>query len=583
MRHFFKTVLGAFIGTLLALVALFFLTFAIIGAVASSGKSEPSVPKSTILKIDLSSPISDQARESFSFNPVAGDAQYNSSSSLLKTIRAIDAAAEDPAVKFIYLRTDNPVLSLSTMEELRTALVRFRASGKAIVSYSKSLGIPTYYMASVADKVILNTYADCIFEGMETSVMYYKDLIDHLGVDVQLIRHGKYKSAGEPFISNEMSPENREQYQVMLGTIWNFFAEEISSSRQFTKEDFLSWVDDLKISNAQDAKDMGLVDETWFDDQVEEYLCSLFEIEKAKDLKFTSVKDYAAAAVKPDTKIKDKVAVLYAGGEIVSGNAGNDGSIGEDFAKEIAKVRRDSSVKAVVLRVNSPGGVVQTAAEVEREIELLKADKPVIASYGDYAASGGYWISCNCNKIFSDKTTLTGSIGVFGIIPSFGRAIKKNLHVNVYQVATTKHGSMANGFQPLDDDEVAWMQNMIENTYTDFVGRVSRGRDIPEDRVDFLGQGRVWAGADALVIGLVDEIGGLTSAISYAALAADLDNYRVVEYPLRKSMMDRLTESLDHLSSKAKAEKSPLEKTKVWLENLPEPQVIARMDDIIVK
>lgn len=591
MRHFFKTILGAFIGTLLALFAIVFITVGIFGSIAGSGSSEPSVPKSTILKIDLSTPLADQDNEDFNFDPLGGSADFIKTTSLLKTINAIDAAAEDPSVKFIYMLADNSASSISTMEELREALTRFRASGKAIVSYSKNLSSGIYYMASVADKVILNPYGNCIMQGMGASMMYYKDLIDYLGIDVQLIRHGKYKSAGEPYIKSEMSKENREQYEVLLGTMWNTIVDGIASSRDFTAEDFNGWVDELKIFTPRDAKDLGVVDELWFDDQVDEYLCSLFDVKEAKDLKFTSVADYADAKVKPDGKIREKIAVVYAGGEIVSGNS-EGGAIGENFMEELSKVRRDSSVKAVVLRVNSPGGVVQTAAEISREIELLKEVKPVIASYGGYAASGGYWISCNCDKIFSDRSTLTGSIGVFGLIPSFGRAIKKNLHLNTFEVSTAKHGSFVNGFTPLDEEEVAVMQGSIEDVYSDFVSRVSAGRDIPEERVDEIAQGRVWAGGDALTIGLVDEIGGLKKAIEYAASAADLEQYRVVEYPVVKSFIDRLTESFNSFGSKSETKvkagndsgaATPYEEAGALLKNLSEPQVVARMDNIIIK
>lgn len=581
MKHFLKTVIGAIVGTIVALVLLIFIGIGIIGSIASSSESEPVVPKKTILRIDLSTPVTEQAKDNFSIDFMSGNADMSSSISLLKAVKAIEAAAEDPAVSFIYMTTDGMTLSVQQMEELREALVHFRASGKPVISYSKTVSTHDYYMASVADKVIANTYADCMFAGLSTTVMYFKDIIDRLGINVQLIRHGKYKSAGEPFIKNEMSAENREQYEVMLGTMWNTLTEGIASSREFSAEDFKYWVDELKIGSIQDAKDMGIVDELWFDDQVEDYLCTLFEVKNAKDLKFTSLKDYATVMVKQNLRVKDKIAVIYADGDIVMGD-NKDGQIGDNFAKTIAKVRQDSTVKAVVFRVNSPGGSVQASAIIEREIALLKQVKPVVASYGVYAASGGYWISCGCNKIFSDRTTLTGSIGVFGLIPSFGAAIEKNLHIKTFEVSTSKHGALADAINPLDKEEVAWMQNNIENVYSDFVGRVASGRNLDVAAVDAIAQGRVWAGGDALVIGLVDEIGSLNTAISYAAASVDLEKYRIVEYPAVKTMFERLSEQLSKTSEVSVTPLNSIEKASQWLMGVSEPVVTAKMENIII-
>ena len=581
MKHFLKTVIGAIVGTIVALVLLIFIGIGIIGSIASSSESEPVVPKKTILRIDLSTPVAEQAKDNFSIDFMSGNADMSSSISLLKAVKAIEAAAEDPAVSFIYMTTDGMTLSVQQMEELREALVHFRASGKPVISYSKTVSTHDYYMASVADKVIANTYADCMFAGLSTTVMYFKDIIDRLGINVQLIRHGKYKSAGEPFIKNEMSAENREQYEVMLGTMWNTLTEGIASSREFSAEDFKYWVDELKIGSIQDAKDMGIVDELWFDDQVEDYLCTLFEVKNAKDLKFTSLKDYATVMVKQNLRVKDKIAVIYADGDIVMGD-NKDGQIGDNFAKTIAKVRQDSTVKAVVFRVNSPGGSVQASAIIEREIALLKQVKPVVASYGVYAASGGYWISCGCNKIFSDRTTLTGSIGVFGLIPSFGAAIEKNLHIKTFEVSTSKHGALADAMNPLDKEEVAWMQNNIENVYSDFVGRVASGRNLDVAAVDAIAQGRVWAGGDALVLGLVDEIGSLNTAISYAASSVDLEKYRIVEYPAVKTMFERLSEQLSKTSEVSVTPLNSIEKASQWLMGVSEPVVTAKMENIII-
>ena len=485
MKPFWKVVFGGCLGTLIAFVLFNLIFFWFIGSLASSvGKeAQPAVPKGAILKVDISQPIGEQGKESFSFNPISMSADMGQSVSLLNAIRALETAATDPQVKFVYLKGEGLGMDIAQAEEFRAALVRFRESGKPVVAYCQGLSAGNYYLASVADKVILNAYGDVMISGMSSNLMYYKDLIDHLGIDIQLIRHGKYKSAGEPYIKSEMSAENKEQYQKMLGTIWGVMADAVAGSRDFTAEQYNAWIDNLEINSGEDALSHGLVDELWYDDQVRDYFCTLCGVKEPKDLKYVTLKDYATAKVKPNVRAKEKVAVIYADGEIVMDDKG-DGNIGNNFAREIAKARRDSSVKAVVFRVNSPGGSVQASAAIEREIALLKQCKPVVASYGGYAASGGYWISCGADKIFTDKSTLTGSIGVFGLIPSFGKALKKNLHLNVYEVATHQHGSLVSGMSPLDPEEEAAMQQRIDATYEDFVARVAAGRGLSTEAVD---------------------------------------------------------------------------------------------------
>ncbi|MBR3065711.1 MAG: signal peptide peptidase SppA [Bacteroidales bacterium] len=585
MKPFGKVVLGGCLGTLLAFILVNLIFFGVIGAAISSiGKeSQPTIPRNAILKVDFSQPIAEQGGEKFNFNPLAGSASMASSLSLLNAIRALEVAATDPQVKFVYLKTDGLEMDIAQAEEFRNALLAFRESGKPVISYSQGLSAGNYYMASVADKVILNAYGDVMITGMSSQLMYYKDLIDHLGIDIQLIRHGKYKSAGEPYIKSEMSQENKEQYETMLGTIWNVMAEAIAASRDFTAEQFNDWIDNLAITNAESAKEKGLVDELWYDDQVREYFRTLCDVKKVKDLKYVSLKDYATAKVKPNVRAKEKVAVIYADGQIVMDDKGN-GNIGNNFAKEIAKARQDSSIKAVVFRVNSPGGSVQASAAIEREIALLKECKPVVASYGGYAASGGYWISCGADKIFSDKSTLTGSIGVFGLIPSFGKALKKNVHLNVYEVATHKHGSLASGMSPLDPEEEAVMQNQIDATYEDFVSRVAKGRGLTTDAVDAIAQGRVWAGGDAIKIGLVDEWGGLTDAIRYAATMANLDNYQLVEYPVVTPVYDQLLASMNETGTEQDIRLPEIAaRTASWLLGLDGPEIAARMPEIEIK
>lgn len=586
MKPFWKVVFGGCLGTIIAFILFNVILFGLIGSIASSfGKEEaPVVPKGAILKIDFKDPIQEQATESFSFNPIAGNATMGKAVSILDAVRALEVAAEDPQIKFVYLKPDNLNMDMALAEEFRAALDRFRSSGKPVVAYCQSLTSGPYYLASVADKVILNTYGDVMISGMSGQLMYYKDLIDHLGIDVQLIRHGKYKSAGEPYIRSDMSEAQKEQYETMLRTVWGVQADAVAASRDFTAEQYNDWIDNLVLTSAEVAREKGLVDELWYDDQVRDYFCTLCGVKKSKDLKYVSLKDYAAAKVKSNMRVKEKVAVIYADGEIVMDDHGN-GNIGNNFAREIAKARQDSSIKAVVFRVNSPGGSGQASAAIEREIALLKACKPVVASYGGYAASGGYWISCGADKIFSDKSTLTGSIGVFGLIPSFGKALKKHVHLNVYEVATHKHGSLASGLSPLDPEEEASMQERIDATYEDFVGRVAAGRGMTTAAVDAIAQGRVWAGGDAIKIGLVDELGGLTDAIRYAASMAGLENYRLVEYPAVLPVYDQLLASMNQTGTEQDVRSdvaSLSSRTARWLLGLDGPEIAARMPEITI-
>ena len=489
--------------------------------------------KGKLLKIDMKDVIAERGGNSFSIS--LGGFNMSSSVSLLDMERALDKAAEDNKIAAVYINTDHFRAGLAASEELRHYLLELSKAGKPVIAYGASMDNSSYYLASAADRVFLHPQGGGSLNGMSSTQPFIKDLLDTLGVEVQLIRHGKFKSAGEMYIRNDISPENREQYEVMLGSIWSTIAEEIASSRGIKVEDLNSWVDGLALSTAKTWVEKGLVDGLKYRDEMEDYLCHLFGTTEASDVKTLNIKEYIEDLKKGP--VKKKIAVLYANGEIV--RAGGD-IVGEALASTIAKVRADSSVKAVVFRVNSPGGEVVAADMIRREIELLGKVKPVIASYGAYAASGGYLISAGCSKIFTDNTTLTGSIGVFGMIPSLGKAIRKNLHVNMVDIGTHKHSSMGSGMQPLSPEEEAWYQEEIEGIYDTFVTVVSEGRSMTKDAVDEIAQGRVWAGKDALKIGLCDEKGTLLEAIGYIADKAGLKDYRIAVYPEKKSMLKGL-------------------------------------------
>jgi len=544
MKDFFKVLLASFVGTILAFLVFGFFTVILLIGIASFGSSdEPIIAKESILLLDFKTPITEQKGDTFSVNPITGDVDMTGSMPLYSFVKAIEAAAEDPGIKFIYMTPGTPKMGIAQMEEVRDALKRFRASGKAIVSYTNEFDNANYYLASVADKVIFNPYGDVFILGLSSNMIFFKDLLDRIGVDLQLIRHGKYKAAAEQFVQNNISAENLEQNKTMLNSIWKGWCDEIAESRDFSSEQFNFWIDNLEFQNASSALERGLVDELWYSDQVADYLCSLFGVTESKDLKFTPINKYAAARVKPELRAKEKIAVVYADGEIVM--EGSDKAVsGIKLSQTLDKIRKDSTIKAVVLRVNSPGGFVSASEMIHREISLLKEVKPVIASYGDYAASGGYWISAKADKIFTNKSTLTGSIGVFALVPNLSKTMEKHLHLRSVAITTNKHSDAMSGMRALDNAEREYVRKSVEKIYTDFATIVATGRNMSFEQVEMIAQGRVWAGSDALEIGLADMEGGLVDAIAYAAEMAGLSKYRLVEYPQVKTTLEKIMESV---------------------------------------
>ena len=491
--------------------------------------------KAKVLKIDFKNPIAERKAGGSSLDLMSIVNGTPGSVTLLSYISAIDAAAQDKNIGMIYMTPENVSCGTAQLEELRAALERFRKAGKPIVAYCENFSNGSYYLASVADKVILDPASESMITGVGTQMIFLKDVLDALGVDVQLIRHGKYKAAGEMYTRSEASPENRLQNEVLVGSIWNTISTQIAASRGCTPEQFNQWVENLDMIHAADYKDKGLVDETWYKDEVDKYLAEQNGVSKISEVSFVKINKYASKLKKGSRK--NKIAVVYADGEIV--NSGSDADIvGSKMANTLRKVRDDKKVKAVVFRVNSPGGSAQAAEAIRHELQLLRAEKPVIVSFGDYAASGGYWISAESDYIFSDYNTLTGSIGVFGLIPSVGNAIRKNLKVNIETVGTTSHSDMMSGMRKLNDQEVKYVQRQIEKIYDDFTSLVSNGRGMSKDSVDAIGQGRVWSGADAMRIGLVDKQGGIQDAIDYAAQKVGLskEDYRLSIYPVAKEV-----------------------------------------------
>ena len=550
MKEFVKMTLATIAGLLIFGFISMFFSIIMIGAIAAIGETEPVMPREGILQINMSAmTLSEQNKEADPFASLTGG-EASDNVGIYSAIQAINTAAEDPSVKFIYLKPDGTTAGIAQLEEFRTALENFKNSGKAIVSYIESPGNASYYLASVSDKIYMTSYEGGMnmFSGLSSKMIFLKDILDRLGVNVQLIRHGKYKSAGEMYIRNSASPENLEQNTEMIESTWISWAEKIAASRNITVEALNQMLDNLELNFPSDFLEKGLVDELLTREGLQQKLCDLYSAERVEDIKTIQFPEYVKAKVSTTNKADKKVAVIYAEGNIVDGNEKQQVA-GDRFAGIIEDVRKDSTVKAVVLRVNSPGGSVLASEKIKNEIDLLKKRGiPVIASYGDYAASGGYWISAGCDKIYSNATTLTGSIGVFSMVPDISGTIKDKLHVNITPVNSNKHADMMSMMRPLDKDELDYMQASVERIYDKFTALVAEGRNMTVEGVDEIAQGRVWTGAEALEIGLVDEIGTIEDAISYAAFSIDgvssLDDVEVAEYPKPQTAFETLLETL---------------------------------------
>ena len=541
MKEFVKTMLAVIAAFLvMRLLGLIFL-FVMMGSAFSGGKTV--LPRQGVLDLDMSKfTLAEQTQEE-SFTPnlsLAGVSTPIGSIGLWDAVQAINQAAADPSVKYILLRPDGASGGVAFYEELRAALAEFRKSGKAVVTWTEFPSNASYYLASVSDKIYMSSYHGGTYQmlGLSSQMVFVKDLLDKVGVNVQLIRHGKYKSAGEMYIKNAPSAENREQYQVMVNSLWKTISAATAESRGISEEDFNALVDGLKLVYPEDFLQAGLVDELLDHEGIVAKLCTLAQVEKVEELHLIAFSDYVSAKV-TNLGGKENVAILFADGEIVEGD-GKSEIASNHFVSLIDKLRKDKTVKSVVLRVNSPGGSVVASEKIRTALKVLMEEKPVVASYANYAASGGYWISSGAQKIYSDATCLTGSIGVFSMIPELSKVTDK-VGVNFVTIGSNKHSDMFSLMRPFDAEELAYMQAGVEDIYDSFVTLVSEGRSMEKQQVDDIAQGRVWTGTDAIGIGLVDEIGTLSDAVEYAASLAGYvskSDYKVVCYPKPISPMD---------------------------------------------
>lgn len=545
MKDFVKTMLAVICGIIVLRILAFFLMLIMFAGAIAGGSSAP-LPKEGVLDLDMSKfAITEQTQE----NPVpsfsaAGMQMPDAQIGLLDAIKGIEAAAADPGVKYILLRAEGASMGMSDAEEFRRALSEFRRSGKPVIAWLESPANGSYYLSTVADKIYLSSYHGFSYQliGLSSQMMFVKDILDKLGVNVQLIRHGKYKSAGEMFIRSSASPENREQNQVMVNSAWKVMTNAISEARDIPAYKFNALVDDLTLAEPEDFLSNGLVDGLMTRSELVEKLCTLAGVESEEKLALIPFADYASSKVKP--VLRPNVAIIYADGEIVDGDDLME-IAGDRFVREINKVAKNDAIKAVVLRVNSPGGSVAASVKIRAALDSLQAHKPLVASFGNYAASGGYWISNGCEKIYADANTVTGSIGVFSMIPEFSKVTKK-VGVNFESVGSNKHSDMYSLMRPFDKAELDYQQASVEDIYESFVNLVADGRKMAPSAVDAIAQGRVWMGSDALEIGLVDEIGTLQDAIAYAATLAGIapDEASVMAFPAPLTFAQQLMESL---------------------------------------
>jgi len=544
MKQFLKFTLASTVGMVIGIISLIF----IFGIIASSGSSESvSISKPHILKLELSGAIQDRVEKT----PFDVYGEFFGSDikaiGLNDLLVNIHKAKTDENISGIYIEMGYLSAGFATLEEIRNALLDFKDSGKFITTYSEVYTQRAYYLASVSDDICIYPEGTIELKGLNSTVTFYTDALKKIGVEPQIIRHGKFKSAVEPFMLTEMSAANREQTELYIGSIWDEYLDNVAEDRELTNERLNEIINNFEIRSPKAALNLGLVDRLCYRDQLQNHLSTLMEETKYSEVKFISLNKYqkvnyenARAKFK-----KDKIAVIYAQGEIRSGE-GSETIIGsERISKALRKAREDDKVKAIVLRVNSPGGSALASDVIWREAKLAQEVKPVIVSMGDVAASGGYYIACAADKIYALPSTITGSIGVFGILMSFEELYTEKIGLTFDQVKTNRFADLGNTTRPLTKEEYTIIQESVVDIYETFTSKVAEGRNMSQRNVDGIGQGRVWSGVNAMDINLIDEYGGLNDAIKGAAELAELEDYRVYELPEQKDPLQELLQGLE--------------------------------------
>lgn len=540
MKSFFKQVLAVVVGLtifqLISFIMTIFLFLALAGAIKSMGESgfgkqKVKVEENSVLWLDLAYAIPERdgmADFSFDFSSISGGEVIG-----LKTIlKSIEHAKDDDKIKGIYIDLSSMPNGYATTDAIRLALEDFKSSGKFVIAYGEMVGQKAYYLASVASEIYINPKGIVELRGIGSRLTFFHKLLtEKLEADVRVFKVGTFKSAVEPFIREDISESNREQLEYLLGGIKEDFLNNISASRKISAADLDTILNQLKVSNTQDAVDLGLIDGALYYDEILDILIEKTGAEDLEDLKYITLANYSKSISTKELTTKNKIAVVYATGDIVDGK-GDQNNIGSKrFAKIFRDLRLDEDVKAVVVRVNSPGGSALASEIMWRELELTKAVKPVIVSMGDVAASGGYYIACNADRIFASENTITGSIGVFGLVPNLEKFFSNKLGITFDDVKLNDHATFDGVTKGLDDFEALTIQKSVDEVYANFTGRVAEGRKMDIAEVNKYAEGRVWTGQQAMTFGLVDELGNLQDAINYAVKAADLKEFRISEYP----------------------------------------------------
>jgi len=534
MKEFFKYVLATVVGIFAVSIIGIFLFVMIIGAIISSTEKQVTVENNSMLLLDLNRQIVDRApNDPFEDLDIPMFSQVKTLG-LDKIFTSLENAATDDRIKGVYLKLSMFNGGMASAEEIRNALINFKSKcDKPVYAHAEQymMDQKSYYLATVADKIVIHPEVSVDFRGLGGEMMFFKKALDKIGIEMQIVRHGKFKAAVEPFMLDKMSDENREQQLTYMGSLWNHMLKGISDERNLTVERLNVLADEVQTFNkGRKAVESGLVDEVKYKDEVLDDLREITGIEGTKGVPVISASKYAEVPAEGKKFSKNKIAVIYASGDIGM-SFGGEFIDGEKLSKEIRKVRQDSSYKAIVLRINSPGGTIFDSETIWREVKLASDEKTLVVSFGDVAASGGYYVSCAADKIIASPNTITGSIGIFGMIPNIGELLNEKLGIMTDAVKTNKNSDLLTMTRPMTDYEQKMMQANIEEGYSSFVSHVAEGRRMSVAQIDSIGQGRVWSGENAKEIGLIDDFGGLKDAIALAAEIEGIEEYRTVSLP----------------------------------------------------
>ena len=548
MKQFFKFMFASMLGFVISGVILIFVLVGAIAGLASKGKKqEVNVETNSILKLNLNYAIpertSNNSFKNFNFQTF----ESKNDAGLDDVLKNIKKAAADDNIKGIYLELGINMNSFATLEEIRNELIDFKKSKKFVVAYGELADQKSYYLCSVADKVYLNPAGELVLNGLSSNVMYLKNMFEKIGVNPELIRHGKFKSAGEPLIADKMSDANREQISSYLGSLYHTMVNGIATARKKQVSEVENIINQLLIQHPEDAVKLGMSDGLKYDDEIETEFKKL--IGNDENLKFVTLEKYSNTPNINVSTSEDKIAIIYCDGEIVSGESGDDNMGSETIAKAIKKVRLDDKYKAIVLRINSPGGSAMASDVIWREVVLAKKAKPIIVSMGSVAASGGYYIAAPADVIVAEPNTITGSIGVFGLMINAKELLNNKLGINVETVKFGEYADLGSIDRPLTTAERAIIQRGVDRIYDDFITKVAEGRKLKKEQVDSIAQGRVWAAIDAKKIGLVDEFGGLDKAIAIAKTKAKITDCRIINFPEMKDPIETLISDMSGQAS----------------------------------